>query len=111
MNPGCGRAKDVTSPQSQYPDTLRGIDRDFAPVVDRARAAGCAVEVYGEVEGLPLLAARVGDGEPEALLIAGTHGDEPATVEAALQVMERVRSRPAGAPGLDVLTPPPPGRA
>lgn len=77
--------------------------RDFAPIVERARAAGCALEVYGEVEGLPLLAAHVGDGEPEALLIAGTHGDEPATVEAALQVMERVRSSPAGASGLDVL--------
>ena len=77
--------------------------RDFAPIVDRARATGCALEVFGEVEGLPLLAARVGAGEPEALLIAGTHGDEPATVEAALQVAERAGSGQAAAPGIDVL--------
>lgn len=79
------------------------VARDFAPIVDRARAAGCALEVFGEVEGLPLLAARVGAGEPEALLNAGIHGDEPATVEAALHVVERAGSGQAATPGINVM--------
>jgi hypothetical protein len=75
--------------------------RGFAPVVERIHAVSHQQRVLGEVAGMPVLAARVGNGEPSALLIAGTHGDEPATVEAALRVLERT----AWSPGLclDVL--------
>jgi protein MpaA len=80
------------------------LSRDFAVIVERARAAA-SLQVLGEVDGLPLLAARIGigAGEPQGLLIAGTHGDEPATVEAALQVIERPLGDWAGGLSLDVL--------
>ena len=52
---------------------------------------------------MPLLAVRIGDGEPAGLLIAGTHGDEPATVEAALQVLERREGAWLRGLSLDVL--------
>jgi len=77
--------------------------RDFSTVVARARATGHALKVLGEVAGLPLLAARIGTGEPSGLLLAGTHGDEPATVEAALQVLERPTIGWSRGLGLDVL--------
>jgi protein MpaA len=64
------------------------LSRDFAVIVERARAAA-SLQVLGEVDGLPILAARIGEDQPQGLLIAGTHGDEPATVEAALQALER----------------------
>lgn len=72
-----------------------GQQRDFSTVLERSRATPHDMQVLGQVEGMPVLAARLGKAEPAGLLIAGTHGDEPATVEAALQVLER--------PGLDWL--------
>ena len=73
------------------------------PVAARARAACPRLTTLGEVVGLPLLAARIGAGEPAGLLMAGTHGDEPATVEAALQVLERPAGGWTGGLSLDVL--------
>jgi protein MpaA len=63
--------------------------RNYDPVVARVDAAGHPTECLGEVAGMPVLTARVGSGEATILLIAGTHGDEPATVEAALQTLEQ----------------------
>jgi len=79
------------------------IPRDFSSIVARAQATNHELRVLGEVAGLPLLAARIGAGEPAGLLLAGTHGDEPATVEAALQVLERPTIGWSRGLGLDVL--------
>ncbi len=79
------------------------VVRDFAAIVKRVRTTSHALRELGEVEGMPLLLARIGATEPDVLLIAGTHGDEPATVEAALQVLERDSVAWARGFGLDVL--------
>lgn len=63
--------------------------RDFGAVVGRAERSEHLSERLGDVEGMPVLATHLGTGQATGLLIAGTHGDEPATVEAALQVLER----------------------
>lgn len=65
--------------------------RDYNEVIRRVHAiSGIDVRVLGEVNGLPVLCASVGRKDAPALYInGGTHGDEPAGVEAALAFLER----------------------
>lgn len=77
--------------------------RDYTPVVERVEAAGHPTDRLGQVQGLPVLTARVGAGDASILLIAGTHGDEPATVEAALQTLEQEDSAWTHGLTVDVL--------
>lgn len=69
--------------------------RDHSAVtarVENLRAAGHAVEVAATVGGHPLHVVRstpVERPRPRVVISAGTHGDEPAGVEAALRLLER----------------------
>ena len=66
------------------------VQRDYDAVVRRVEAVS-DVDVYalGEVEGLPVLCASAGRGDaPVVYINGGTHGDEPAGVEAALAFLE-----------------------
>ncbi len=65
--------------------------RDYQGVVQRVEAIeGIDVQILGEVEGLPVLCASVGKrGAPVIYVNGGTHGDEPAGVEAALAFLAR----------------------
>lgn len=63
----------------EYPEL---VGRVLASTDERVRS-----RTLGHVDGLPLLHVHVGAGDPaggRALLIGGTHGDEPAGVEALL---------------------------
>lgn len=55
------------------------------------RAAGFAVETFGEIAGTPLLALTKAapDRRPRLYLSAGIHGDEPAPPRALLQLLEQ----------------------
>ena len=64
--------------------------RDYDAFVRRVEAVS-GVDVYelGEVEGLPVLRVSAGKGDaPVVYINGGTHGDEPAGVEAALTFLE-----------------------
>lgn len=63
--------------------------RGYGQVVQRIQQNERA-EVVGNADGFSIYSASIGhaDGEPRLLLIGGTHGDEPAGVEAALQILE-----------------------
>jgi len=66
------------------------VQRDYDAVVKRVEAVS-GVDVYklGEVEGLPVLRVSAGRGDaPVVYINGGTHGDEPAGVEAALAFLE-----------------------
>lgn len=65
--------------------------RDYNEVIRRVEAlSGIDVRVLGEVDGLPVLCASVGRrAAPVVYINGGTHGDEPAGVEAALAFLER----------------------
>ena len=66
------------------------VQRDYDAVVKRVEAVS-GVDVYelGEVEGLPVLRVSAGKGDaPVVYINGGTHGDEPAGVEAALAFLE-----------------------
>ena len=56
-----------------------------------ARAAGFAVEPFGEVAGCPLIACTkpASDQRPRIYLSAGIHGDEPAPPRALLRLLQR----------------------
>jgi hypothetical protein len=65
--------------------------RDYARIAARARALqgnGLLTRELGRVEGYPLLAITLGQrpDRPTVLLLAGTHGDEPAGVETAFEL-------------------------
>lgn len=77
-------------------------ERAYADVTTRIERCRHPVDVLGIRDEHPLLACRVGTSEPQILLIAGTHGDEPAAVEAALQALERPGEWDRGL-GVDVL--------
>ena len=64
--------------------------RDYDAVVKRVEAvSGVDVYALGEVEGLPVLRVSAGKGDGPVIYInGGTHGDEPAGVEAALAFLE-----------------------
>lgn len=65
--------------------------RDYNEVIRRVEAlSGIDVRVLNEVDGLPVLCASVGRrAAPVVYINGGTHGDEPAGVEAALAFLER----------------------
>ena len=65
--------------------------QDYNEVVKRTEAvSGLEVQALGEVEGLPVLGASVGPQAASAIYInGGTHGDEPAGVEAVLTFLEQ----------------------
>lgn len=65
--------------------------RDYNEVIRRVEVlSGIDVRVLGEVDGLPVLCASVGRrAAPVVYINGGTHGDEPAGVEAALAFLER----------------------
>jgi len=68
--------------------------RDFAKIVRRLEGLAphrARLRTLGHVEGYPVFAARVSsdEGRPTVLVLGGTHGDEPASVEAALRFLER----------------------
>ena len=67
--------------------------RDYNDLVRRVEALdsdGMAVDVLGEASGYPVFRVRISADEtrPTFLVNAGTHGDEPAGVEAALSFLE-----------------------
>ena len=64
--------------------------RDYNAVVRRVEAvSGIDVQILGEVEGLPVLCASAGrEDAPIIYINGGTHGDEPAGVEAALAFLQ-----------------------
>lgn len=61
-----------------------------AKFADAGAAAGFRPEIYGEIEGCPLLALtrRTPGPRPRIYLSAGMHGDEPAPPRALLQLIE-----------------------
>ncbi|MDE2722360.1 MAG: peptidase, partial [Gemmatimonadota bacterium] len=66
------------------------VQRDYDAVVRRVEAvSGVDVQILGEVDGLPVLRVSAGRGDaPVVYINGGTHGDEPAGVEAALAFLE-----------------------
>lgn len=70
----------------------------FPPLIDLARDQG--QEIGRSSEARPIRAGRFGAGAAAPLLVvAGVHGDEPASVEAALELGERLAGGlPAGGP-------------
>jgi protein MpaA len=62
-----------------------------AQLADAGRARGFRVEVFGEIDGCPLLALtkRTPGPRPRIYLSAGMHGDEPAPPQALLSLLER----------------------
>ena len=63
----------------------------------RARALGLG-ELGLSTEGRPLWARRFGGAGPAVLVVGGVHGDEPASVEAALALGARLAAGPPAAP-------------
>ena len=66
------------------------VQRDYDAVVKRVEAVS-GVDVYelGKVEGLPVFRVSAGKRDaPVVYINGGTHGDEPAGVEAALAFLE-----------------------
>ncbi|MDE0020043.1 MAG: M14 family metallocarboxypeptidase [Candidatus Poribacteria bacterium] len=63
--------------------------RDYGEVVQRIQQNESA-EIVGNADGFSIYSAEIGhaDGFPRLLAIGGTHGDEPAGVEAALRILE-----------------------
>ena len=73
--------------------------RDYSEFCERLHTTrvGCGeVDEVGRVDDHPIYRVSVGpeDAGPPALVMAGTHGDEPAGVEAALQFIERASAAP-----------------
>ena len=71
-----------------------GFMRDYSEITSRVenlRSLDTSVRVLAEVEGYPILGVTYGAGPslPTALVTGGTHGDEPAGVEAVLRFLER----------------------
>ena len=63
--------------------------RDYAQLMERvngALGADCQLHALAEIAGYPIVLVRrsLRDDVPTVLLTGGTHGDEPAGVEAAL---------------------------
>lgn len=79
--------------------------RDYNEVVQRVEAlSGIDVRVLGDIQGLPVLCASVGRRDAAVVYInGGTHGDEPAGVEAALAFLERGWQRWADGVRFDVI--------
>jgi protein MpaA len=73
------------------------VPADHPSLLDRAFALGGQTSVGLSFEGRPIRAARFGGyvAAPALLVVAGVHGDEPSSVEAALELAERL-----GGPGL-----------
>lgn len=67
--------------------------RNFDDIVRRVEAQPSR-EVLGEVEGYPIFKVTLdaGGGRPTVLVVGGTHGDEPAGVEAALAFLGQDQS-------------------
>jgi predicted deacylase len=68
--------------------------RDYAELVQRVEALqgeDICHRVLSEIEGYPILLVRRSRGEdlPTALIVGGTHGDEPAGVEAVMAFLMR----------------------
>ncbi len=80
---------DSTSPVKNSPD--ENISALATSFVDAGQAVGFRPEIYGEIEGCPLLALtrRTPGPRPRIYLSAGMHGDEPAPPQALLQLLKR----------------------
>jgi murein peptide amidase A len=68
--------------------------RNYGDLLQRAKAlvgAEYTYKILAEIAGYPIVSVRrvVRDDLPTALVTGGTHGDEPAGVEAALAFLER----------------------
>ena len=63
--------------------------RSYEEVVQRIQQNKRA-EIIGSADGFTIYSAEIGhaDGFPRLLVIGGSHGDEPAGVEAALRILE-----------------------
>jgi Succinylglutamate desuccinylase / Aspartoacylase family len=72
--------------ESSRPETAILVER----LARSGQAAGFEVEVFGRVEGIPLLALTKSgaEGAPHLYLSAGIHGDEPAPPRALLQLLD-----------------------
>ncbi len=82
--------------------------RDYGAIVERIEALEgehLECEVLGWSEDYPIhrVSVRPPGSNPGLLMIAGTHGDEPAGVEAALAFLEQDVSEHAGSLGLDII--------
>lgn len=80
-----------------YDDIVRRVEALSQPYVHR--------RVLGEVEGYPIFGLTLSSGpeSPTVLIIGGTHGDEPAGVEAALAFLGRDHSPWLGALRFEVI--------
>lgn len=70
------------------------VRRDYAQLLQRIealRGRQCEDHVLAEIAGYPIVLVRrsLRDDVPTALLSGGTHGDEPAGVEAAMAFLQR----------------------
>ena len=68
--------------------------RDYAQLIEsvnEALGADCQLHTLAEIAGYPIVLVRrsLRDDVPTVLLTGGTHGDEPAGVEAALAFLQR----------------------
>ena len=68
--------------------------RNYAQLLERVNQTlghDCRQHTLVEIAGYPIVLVRrsLRDGVPTALLTGGTHGDEPAGVEAALTFLQR----------------------
>jgi predicted deacylase len=91
--------------QMKHRDTNRLLQR-LQQAVSRPDLAshGIQLQHLGQVSGLPVVHVAIGhSSKPRVLVIAGTHGDEPASVEAAVQLLESFPVEWLDHFGVDVL--------
>ena len=89
----------------KHRDTNRLLQR-LQQAVSRPDLAshGIQLQHLGQVSGLPVVHVAIGhSSKPGVLVIAGTHGDEPASVEAAVQLLESFPVEWLDHFGVDVL--------
>jgi protein MpaA len=80
----------VPSPPAAF-DLARDPSRPSSREIDREISREIDHEIGRSWEARPIRAGRLGAGPaPPLLVVAGVHGDEPASVDAALELAERL---------------------
>jgi hypothetical protein len=91
--------------QMKHRDTNRLLHRlQQAVSMPHLAMHGIQLQHLGQVSGLPVVHVAIGQSsKPRLLVIAGTHGNEPASVEAAVQLLESFPVEWLDHFGVDVL--------